>query len=84
MVATSVLVDWGVIEAGDSREFVPLGLDLFLGSLGQSGHTAMNAPTAPVTSLGGVRIDALISHAFLKTYAWTIDFDARHYVFSRS
>jgi hypothetical protein len=31
---------------------------------------------------GGVRIDGLISHAFLKRYAWTIDFDARLYRFA--
>ncbi|MBN2349517.1 MAG: hypothetical protein JXJ22_11790 [Bacteroidales bacterium] len=30
---------------------------------------------------GGVRIDGLISHAWLKNYAWTIDFDKMVYTF---
>lgn len=34
-------------------------------------------------TFGGVRIDGLISHAFLKRYAWTIDFDSREYTFAR-
>ena len=33
-------------------------------------------------SFGGVRIDGLISHAFLKRFVWTIDFDTREYRFA--
>lgn len=32
-------------------------------------------------SFGGVRIDGLISHGWLKRYSWTIDFDRREFVF---
>ncbi|MHC4153050.1 MAG: hypothetical protein ACYSSP_13280 [Planctomycetota bacterium] len=32
-------------------------------------------------SFGGVRIDGLISHAFLSKYSWTIDFDKHEYIF---
>ncbi|MHC4574461.1 MAG: retroviral-like aspartic protease family protein [Planctomycetota bacterium] len=32
-------------------------------------------------NFGGVRIDGLISHAFLSKYSWTIDFDKREYIF---
>lgn len=32
-------------------------------------------------SFGGVRIDGLISHAFLQQYVWTIDLDWREYRF---
>ena len=28
----------------------------------------------------GIRVEALLSHAFLKHYAWTIDFDRRVYL----
>ena len=35
------------------------------------------------TSYGGVRIDGLLSHAFLSQYAWTLDFDERRFTFSR-
>jgi hypothetical protein len=34
------------------------------------------------TSLGGIEMDGLISHAFLSRYAWTTDFARREYVFS--
>ncbi len=34
-------------------------------------------------SFGGVMIDGLISHAFLKNYAWTIDFDNYEFVFTK-
>ena len=32
-------------------------------------------------SFGGIRIDGLISHAFLSNYSWTIDFDKHQYIF---
>jgi hypothetical protein len=37
--------------------------------------------TTPWQSFGGVRIDGLLSHDFLKAYAWTLDFDRGRYVF---
>ena len=30
---------------------------------------------------GGVRIDGVLSHAFLKNYSWTLDFDEHRYIF---
>jgi hypothetical protein len=41
-----------------------------------------DTPTPIVGSLGGISIDGLISHAFLKEYVWTLDFDRMRYVFS--
>lgn len=32
-------------------------------------------------NFGGVRIDGLISHAFLFKYSWTINFDKYEYIF---
>ena len=32
-------------------------------------------------NFGGIRIDGLISHAWLKNYSWTIDFDKMEYIF---
>ncbi|RPH30615.1 MAG: hypothetical protein EHM93_15390 [Bacteroidales bacterium] len=32
-------------------------------------------------NFGGIRIDGLISHAWLKNYSWTIDFDKMEYTF---
>lgn len=37
--------------------------------------------TTPWQSFGGVRVDGLLSHGFLKAYAWTLDFDRGRYVF---
>ena len=32
-------------------------------------------------NFGGVRINGLISHAWLKNYTWTINFDEYEYIF---
>ncbi|MFI7133580.1 retropepsin-like aspartic protease [Nonomuraea sp. NPDC050153] len=37
--------------------------------------------TTPWQSFGGVRVDGLLSHGFLKAYAWTLDFDRGRYMF---
>jgi hypothetical protein len=34
----------------------------------------------PYRPFGGVRIDGLLGHAFLKNYTWTLDFDRRRYL----
>ncbi len=57
---------------------------LSLGPLVQDGHAFHGGgnPGDKRYEFGGVRIDGLLSHAFLKKYAWTIDFDRHVYVFS--
>lgn len=35
-------------------------------------------------NFGGIRIDGLISHAWLKNYAWTIDFENMEYTFTKA
>ena len=42
---------------------------------------ALAREKVPASSLGGVRIDGLLSHAFLKNYSWTLDFDKHRYIF---
>jgi hypothetical protein len=34
------------------------------------------------TELGGVAIDGILSHGFLRRYAWTLDFEAMTMTFS--
>lgn len=81
---TTALASWGVVsDEKDRRAFVPLAAELGLGTLRQAGLRAHSVSRGPVTQLGGVRIDGLISHAFLKGYAWTIDFETMQYAFSR-
>ena len=58
-------------------------LPVSLGPLEQTNQYFTTTPKTIAEDLGGVRIDGLISHAFLKEYVWTLDFDRMRYVFSR-
>ena len=73
--------EWGVPDDVSQRSYFQLGMPLGLGSLTQPGLYVLPGP-AVIRDLGGVRIDGLLSHAFLKHYAWTIDFDSREYIFT--
>ncbi len=57
-----------------------------LGALTQSDTLAMVVPNRTwrgfTEAMGKVQIDALLSYGFLKSYAWTIDFDRRVLVFT--
>jgi hypothetical protein len=88
-VERSKLARWGLSPEQYSRggmtkvDLIELPVPLGLGPLRQSGHLLLHT-TKPQswTSLGGIEMDGLISHAFLSRYAWTIDFARREYVFS--
>ena len=79
----SSLLKWGFdknILKGDG--FIPTEHSLSVKSLSQ--------PNTPIwydsnlkkdRNFGGIRIDGLISHAWLKNYSWTIDFDKMEYIF---
>lgn len=79
------LHDWG-FPTGEST-FVTSEVPLVLGS----GQVAlqMDSPLVyvskapPWTSFGGVRIDGLLSHGFLKHYQWTMDFDRHQFLFGQ-
>jgi hypothetical protein len=72
---------WGV-DSTKVKSVFELSLPLCLGPLEQKGHLVLGASKAVAGSFGGVKIHGLISHAFLKRYAWTLDFDLRRYLFS--
>ncbi|MBB4911588.1 retropepsin-like aspartic protease [Actinophytocola algeriensis] len=59
---------------------------IHLGPLSQSDQFVATTPTrrVPWRDFGGVRIDGLLSWAFLKNYTWTLDFDRHEYTFSQS
>lgn len=72
---------WGIQDAEIQRGFFESPHPLTLGSVRED-RPLMVVGAAGDTQFGGVRIDGVISHAFLKRYVWTIDFDAREYRFA--
>lgn len=75
------LLEWGIHEDEVAKNVIELPVPLSLGSLKQD--NLLIVPGKVGTSpFGGVRMDGLLSHAFLKEYAWTLDFENREYVFS--
>ncbi len=73
---------WGVDAALTKRREFTSPAPIAIGPLEQSGLLVMTETNPSYASLGDVRIDGLLSHAFLKQYAWTLDFDRRVFVFS--
>lgn len=74
-------LEWGFTEDQTNRPRFESNQALAIGPLEQT-ELLFRAGTVGDTSFGGVRIDGLISHAFLKRYSWTIDFDRREYIFA--
>ncbi|MFI6395813.1 retropepsin-like aspartic protease [Nonomuraea sp. NPDC050540] len=74
---------WGVAPGELSGTHLRATRPLRLGSLEQDGHLLSIAPgrRLPWSQLGGVRVDGLLSQAFLARYAWTLDFDRHEYTF---
>lgn len=60
---------------------VQLSQDLSLGPLTQSNHIILAPDRRILSSMDEEEIHGLLSHAFLKQYAWTIDFKAGLYYF---
>lgn len=82
IVAREDLATWSAAHEETGQDgVVELKDALRLGSLAQKGHLILVREQGIVSDRGGIRIDGLLSHAFLKEYAWTIDFDARRYLF---
>lgn len=74
---------WGMPSVRVSGPHFLADEPISLGPLRQDGHLVALAPTArlPWASFGGVRIDGMLSSAFLRRYAWTLDFDRHEYTF---
>ena len=75
--------EWGISEALIKKDFFESPGPLYLGPLSEE-RPILVPGAAGDTNFGGVRIDGLISHGFLKRYSWTIDFDKREYRFADS
>ena len=74
---------WGLSSDVVSEVVFESPLPLSIGPLKQSGLLFLVKEEQPAESLGGIRIHGLLSHAFLKNYSWTLDFDLHRYHFSR-
>ena len=71
------------IPAPSAGRFAEIPGPVALGPVRQHGMTAVVVPDRTWRAFGewsGIRVEALLSHAFLKHYAWTIDFDRRVYL----
>jgi len=75
------LLEWGIPEDEVAKNVIQLPVPLSLGPLKQEGILVVPGKVG-TSPFGGVRMDGLLSHAFLKEYAWTLDFENREYVFS--
>lgn len=77
-----MLIQWGFEQEKVEKRVFESHLPLLLGPLEQKEHLFVTAKK-PYGPFEGVRIDGLLSNAFLKRYAWTLDFSKRMYIFSR-
>jgi hypothetical protein len=83
LASTSTLEACGVPAPSEGR-FTEISWPVVLGPLRQFGLTAVAVPNRTWRAFGtrgGIGVEALLSHAFLKEYAWTIDFERRVYLF---
>ncbi|MGW0802424.1 retropepsin-like aspartic protease [Nonomuraea sp. NPDC002799] len=74
---------WGIPRADLAATHLKAAGPLSLGPLAQPEHLLSIAParTTPWSRLGGMRVDGLLSQAFLARYAWTLDFGRSEYTF---
>lgn len=82
-VSKEKLISWGFDEDELCKSrFFPTTYSLAVGGLVQKNTLIWyDVNLEKDRSFGGVRIDGLISHAFLSKYSWTIDFDKHEYIF---
>jgi hypothetical protein len=81
LATTAQYREWGVDSGVATQRHFASPLPVSLGPLEQRDQFFATVANPTWGSFGGVRIDGLLSHAFLKRYAWTIDFAARQYRF---
>ncbi|MFC6086098.1 retropepsin-like aspartic protease [Sphaerisporangium aureirubrum] len=74
---------WSVPRATAALPHFHPGVPVHLGPLTLDDPFVATTPTRrpPWHDFGGIRIDGLLSHAFLSRHAWTLDFDRHEYTF---
>ena len=71
---------WGVDPNESKKKHFVSPLPISLGPLEQENQFFLSVKNTQ--GFGGVRIHGLLSHAFLKRYAWTLDFSQMKYIFA--
>jgi len=71
---------WGVEPSLTAKEHFESALPISLGPLSQTGQFFTTVKDPSWSSLGGVRIDGMLSHGFFNRYVWTLDFDTHRYI----
>jgi len=82
-VSKEKLISWGFSESQlEKTTYLPTKDPLSVAGLHMENTLVWYDANLPHDrNFGGIRIDGLISHAFLSSYSWTIDFDMREYIF---
>lgn len=85
LASQSTLSRWGLWPALETGRFAEVPTPVGLGPVEATGLTAMPVPDRMwregFGEWGGVQVEALISHGYLKRWAWTIDFDRQQLMF---
>ena len=76
------LTAWGFSADAVATGLVESRKALSLGPLAQKGLLLLGGSRNVLSRIEGVRIDGLLSHAWLKHYSWTIDFTNGRYIFA--
>ncbi len=74
-------IKWGFNEELVDKKVFESPMSYWLGSLEQKG-LLVKLGSVGTESFGGIRMDGLLSHAFLANYTWTLDFSEMNYIFS--
>lgn len=86
MMPYSAMIEFGIIESSKEITF-PYFYEiasLGLGSLIQQDlYGFLPSREGERFNFDGIMIDGLISHAFLRNYAWTLDFDNHEFIFTK-
>jgi hypothetical protein len=85
LISSPMLEQLGIVRPRDGR-VAELPGSVWLGGAEQSRLTAYPVPARTWREFGdwsGVRVEALLSHGFLKNYAWTLDFEHRRFWLSK-
>jgi hypothetical protein len=77
-----LLLQWDFAPGVVEKDICESPFSISPGSLAQDGHL-ISVGEKSWGPFEDVRIDGLLGHAFLKRYAWTLDFSNFRYIFSR-